>query len=137
MLKFTDIQDAFFFVNSASYGMHTAVLCKDTGQLFYRSEMGDLDEISDADLEMHNCIDIPHKNDLGLGQQLVFEFVDAHLPDEYDLVEKFFRHRGAYSSFKDLLDTKGLIQKWYEFENQREEHAIRQWCQENEIEISG
>jgi hypothetical protein len=137
MIKFGDIQDAFFFVSSASCGMHTAVLNRDTGQIFYRSEMGDINEISDADFDLHDFIDIPHKNDLDLGQHLVFEFVEAHLPEEYDLVERFFQHRGAYSSFKDLLDTRRLLQKWYEFENQHEEEALRQWCQENEIEISG
>lgn len=118
MVKFTDIQDAFFFVSSASYGMHSAVLRKDTGQTFYRSEMRDLDEISDEDIELDACIDIPHKNDLGLGQELVFEFVDKHLPDEYDRVDQFFRRRGAYSRFKNLLDGKGFLQKQYEFEDQ-------------------
>ena len=31
MVSFTDIQDAFFFVSSAGYGMHSAVLNKDAG----------------------------------------------------------------------------------------------------------
>jgi hypothetical protein len=35
MIKFSDIQDAFFFVSSAAYGMHSAVLRKDTGQILY------------------------------------------------------------------------------------------------------
>lgn len=67
MIKFNDIQDAFFFVGSASYGMHTAVLDKRTGQMFWRSEMGDLDDISEADIDWEYCIEIPHKNDLKLG----------------------------------------------------------------------
>ena len=50
MIKFSDIQDAFLFVSSSGYGMHTAILCKDTGQILYHSEMGDLDEIDDDDL---------------------------------------------------------------------------------------
>lgn len=32
MLRLNDIEDAFFFVSSASYGMHSAVLSKKTGQ---------------------------------------------------------------------------------------------------------
>ena len=67
--------------------MHSAVLCKETDQIFYRSEMGDLDGISDEDLDWEMCIDIPHKNDLGLGQQLVFEFIEQHLPDEYHPIQ--------------------------------------------------
>jgi len=137
MLRFNDIKDAFFFVSSASYGMHSAVLSKETGQIYYRSEMGDLDQISDEDLDWEMCIDIPHKNDLGLGRQLVFEFIERHLPDEYHRVQYFFRKRWAYSRLKDLLESKGLLQSWYDFESQREEQVLRQWCEDNEIKLSG
>ena len=136
-MKFTDIQDAFFFVSSDSYGMHSAVLNKHTGRLYYRSEMGDLDELGDEDIDWNASIDIPHKNDLDLGQELVFEFVADHLPDEYDRVHHIFRRRGAYGRFKGLLESKGLLQTWFDFENEREERALRQWCNENEITISG
>ena len=137
MLRFSDIQDAFFFVSSAGYGLHSAILSKDTGQIHWRSEEGDLDEISDKDLSWDRCIEIPHKNDLGLGQELVFEFVANHLPDEFENVQQIFQRRGAYSQFKDLLDSKGLLQSWYDFEDQHEEQALRQWCSENGLELSG
>jgi hypothetical protein len=78
MIKFGDIQDAFFFVSSAAYGMNSAFLRKDTGQILYRSEMGDIDEIGDEDLDGDTYIEIPHKNDLDLGQRLVFEFIDRN-----------------------------------------------------------
>jgi hypothetical protein len=131
MIKFSDIQDAFLFVSSAGYGMNTAILCKDTGQILYRSEMGDLDDIN-CDI----CIETPHKNDLDMGQSLIFEFVDMQLPDDYHHVQQIFRKRGAYRRFKDFLETKGLLEMWYDFESKREEQALRQWCLENEIELS-
>ena len=137
MVTFADIQDAFSFVSSASYGMRSAVLRKDTGQIYYRSEAGDPDESTDEDFEWGRCIDIPHKNDLGLGHQLVIEFVENHLPDEYQHVQRILRKRGAYGRFKDLLESKGLLQTWYDFENRREKQALRQWCNENEVELSG
>jgi len=137
MIKFSDIQDAFFFVSSAGYGLHTAILSKDTGQMYWRSEEGDLDETSDKDLPWDRCIDIPHRNDLGLGQELVFEFVAEHLPGESEQVEQMFRRRGAYAAFKDLLELKGLLPSWYDFEHAREEQALRQWCDENELQVSG
>ncbi len=137
MVKFTDIEDAFFFVSSDSYGMHTVILNKDTGRFYYRSEMGDLDEIDDDDLDWDNCIEIPHKNDLEMGQELVFEFVENHLVDDYDRVRQIFRKRGAYGKFKNLLESRGLFQNWYDFENQQEEQALRQWCKENGIEVIG
>ena len=137
MVKFTDIQDAFFFVSSAGYGMHSVILNKSTGRLYFRADTGDLDEISDEDLDWEMSIEIPHKSDLGLGQELVFEFVEKYLPDDLHQVRFFFRKRGAYHRFKSLLATKGLLQNWFEFENQREELALRQWCKVNEIELSG
>ena len=136
MIKFGEIQEAFFFVGSAEYGMHSAVLCKDTGRIFYRSEMGDLDEIDDENLNWDKCIEIPHKNDLDLGQVLVFEFAQMHLPGDYDRLRQMFRRPGAYGRFKDLLDAKRLLETWYAFEGEREGQALRQWCKENEIELS-
>ena len=59
MIKFSEIEDAFFFVSSDSYGMHTALLNKDTGQVYYHSEMGDLDEIDDDDLDWINLYSDP------------------------------------------------------------------------------
>ena len=136
MIKFSDIQDAYFFVSSAGYGMHTAILCKDTGQILYHSEMGDLDEFDEDDFDEDMCIEIPHKNDLDMGQSLIFEFVEVKLPDDYHRVRQIFQKRGAYRRFKDFLETKGLLEMWYDFESKREEQALRQWCSENEIELS-
>jgi hypothetical protein len=137
MIKFSDIQDAFFFVSSAGYGLHTAILARDTGEMYWRSEEGDLDQIGDKDLPSDRHIQIPHRNELGLGQELVFEFVSEHLPDEIGQVRNIFGRRGAYVAFKDLLDHKGLLQTWYDFEHECEERALRRWCNDNELELSG
>ena len=136
MISFSDIQDAFLFVSSAPYGEHSALLCKDTGQILYRSEMTDIDEIGDEDIDWEKWVEIPHRNDLDLGQRLVFEFVETRMPDECDRVEQIFRRRGAYGRLKDFLESKGLLDSWHDFENQREEQALRQWCEENEVELS-
>jgi hypothetical protein len=136
MATFGEIQDAFLFVSSEEYGMHSAILCKDTGLIYYRSELGGIDEIDEEDLDWDTCIDIPHKNDLDLGQELVFEFVERHLSDKYHSVQQIFQYRGAYERFKALLKQKGLLQSWYDFENQQQEHVLRQWCIDNEIELT-
>ena len=137
MIKFSDIEDAFLFVSSAPYGEHVAVIRKSTGRILWRSEIGDMDEISDEDLESDDTVEIPHKNDLDLGQRLVFDFVLANLPDDYDHVRRIFSRRGAYGRLKEFLDAKGLLQSWYDFENEAEQKALREWCQDNDIEVSG
>ena len=48
-----------------------------------------------------------------------------------------FCRSGAYSSYKVLLERRGLLKKWYDTENSREERALRKWCKENEIELDG
>jgi len=38
--------------------------------------------------------------------------------------------------FKDFLESKGLLDRWYDFEKQCQEQALRRWIQENDIEVS-
>jgi len=113
--------------------MNSAILCKDSGRIYYRSETGTIDEIDEEELDCDVFIEIPHKNDLDLGRELVFEFVELHLADEMTSVQRIFQERRAYGRFKDLLERKGMLQRWYDFENLREEEALHQWCTENEI----
>jgi hypothetical protein len=137
MASFDDIENAYEFVNFDSYGMNRAVFRRDTGEILYQSELGDMKEIEIAEdmLDDENCIDIPHKNDLDLGKALVFEFMEEKQPEKLGEVENFFRHSGAYSNFKALLDSEGLLQSWYEFESLEQEKALRQWCKDNDIKL--
>jgi hypothetical protein len=136
MFTFSEIHDAFLFVNSAEEGMNRAILCKDTGLIFFRSEWGDINEMDDEELDCDEFVEIPHKNELDLGQNLVFEFAEEYLAGECDLVSEIFQRRGAHGRFKDLLAQKSLLKSWYGFQNRREEEALRQWCLENEIEMA-
>ncbi len=135
--KYSDVEDAFMFVSSDRPGMNRAVLCKDTGKTLFCSETGDIDEIDEQDeLNWGQWVEVPHKKDLGLGIDIVFEFVQAYLPEDYDRVRQMFRRRGAYASFKALLERRGLLQQWYDMESEREEQALREWCKENGIQLS-
>jgi len=133
-MKFSDIEEAFTFVNCAPYGDHMALVCPD-GRILYRAEMADIDDISDEDLDDENLLEIPGKKELDLGQRLVFRFVESRSPALYQHVRDIFSGRGAYARFKDLLDSEGLLQNWYDFENSEQEKALRQWCQDNGIQL--
>ena len=117
--------------------MHNAYLCKETGEMFYTSEIGDSDELPEDIDDPEKYIAIPHKNELDLGKTLVIEFTSTYLPEELKKVYSIFRHRGAYSRYKDLLESKGALEDWYKFENERQKVALKEWCQENKIEIKG
>jgi hypothetical protein len=135
MVTLSEIQEAFSFVSSAGHGMNRALLFKDNDEIYYHSEMDDLDELDEDESKCNNFVEIPHKNDLDLGQSLVFEFAELHLADDLSRIDQIFHGRGAYGRFKDLLESKGLLQSWYDFENRREEEALREWARENEIEL--
>jgi len=135
-ISFDEIENAFMFVSMDQPYMHNAYLCKETGQIFYTSEIGDSDELPE-DIDDPKYISIPHRNDLDLGKALVIEFISEFLPEEIERVYSIFRSRGAYSRYKDLLDDKGLLDKWYKFENKRQQAALKEWCVENDIKLKG
>ena len=136
-VSFSDIENAFFYVSMDQMFMHNAYLCKETGKIFYTSEMGDSDELPDDIDDQDKYISIPHKNELDLGKPLVIEFISKYLPEELDRVYSIFRRKGAYSRYKDFLEQKGVLEDWYEFENKCQTVALKEWCKENNIEIKG
>jgi hypothetical protein len=115
--------------------MNRAVLCLDNGEIYYHSEDGVFDELDEDEFDCDNFLVIPHKNDLDLGQSLVFEFVEQQMPDDLARVQDIFSHCGAYRRFKDLLEHRDLLQSWYDLESHREEETLREWCRENDIKL--
>ena len=135
-MKFDDIEMAFLFVSGASQFTNSALLCKETGEIFYISEMGDSDELPEDIEDSDQYIEIPHKNDLDLGNRLVMDFVAEYCPELLEKVNGIFRRKGAYSRYKELLDSKGFLDKWYKYEDQRTKEELRAWCAENDIELT-
>ena len=134
-IKFSDFEDAFLFVNMGEMHTYTAFLCKKTGKIFYIPDAGDSDELPEDIDDTEKYLTIPHKNDLELGKALVFEFTSEYIPEELDRIYAYFRSRGAYSRYKDFLNEKGILDKWYKFEDKRQRAALIEWCQDNSIEI--
>ncbi len=135
MISFSDLEDAFLFVSSESPLTHSAVINKNTGKTYYQSDLSDFDDFPE-DVESEDYIDIPHKNDLDLGRNLVFEFASKFIPDKYDDVNRIFNNKGAYRRFKALLESLGILEKWYKFENERTKLALLDWCKQNNLEIT-
>ncbi|MCX5846647.1 MAG: UPF0158 family protein [Deltaproteobacteria bacterium] len=135
-VSFNDIENAFFFVGSAPEYARSAILCRDTGEIFYTSDLGDSDDLPEDIDDPEKYIEIPHKNELDLGKTLVIEFMSERLPTEVGWVHNIFRHRGAYARFKEFLEAKGLLEEWYTYEDTRQKAALREWCCENDIELT-
>ena len=134
-MKYPDVENAYMFVSMSPPDEHYAYLNKETGETYYVSTLGDSDELPDDLEENEKYISIPHKNDLNLGRDLVFDFISANLPAEYEQVRRMFSKKGAYARLKELLEAKGQLEAWYEFENKATEEALRGWCKENDIRL--
>ena len=103
-------------------------------------ESSDLDEPFD---ELPDDIDdeekylvIPGKHELGLGKPLVLDFAREVLPNDFDELRSIFSKRGAYRKFKALLERRGAVNRWYEFESKATERALRAWCEVHSVELA-
>lgn len=135
-VKYDDLSAAFDFVGSGAPMEHNAHISLDTGEIYWTSELYPMDEEVPADLETSDrYLAIPHKNDLDLGRNLALRFTAQELPECYDRVQGFFRRKGAYAHFKQLLESERSLDKWYKFEAESVEKALREWCAENGIRI--
>lgn len=135
-INLDELRNAFEFVSSGPSSEHSAYICIDTGIIYWKSNVMDLDEEIPEDIETSDrYISVPHKNDLKLGQSLALSFIDQEIPHDYNFAASLFRKRGAYRRFKELLQSEGLLEKWFAFEANASDMALQDWCKENNIEL--
>ena len=134
-INYSELEDAFLFISGQPPFTNSAILNNETGEIYYQSDFSGIDEFPE-DIDDEKYISIPHKNDLDLGRDLVFEFVSQYMENDLDEVHEIFDRKGAYSKYKYLLEKRGLLKKWYDFENNKTKEALLSWCSENNIEIT-
>jgi Uncharacterised protein family (UPF0158) len=130
-VKFDDLLSALEWSSSGESDDNTAVLSRTTGEVFLKSELGDFDQELPDDIEDDAIyIEVPHKNDLGLGRALAINFIDLTAPHLAKTVHAYFKNRGAYSKFKALLEREALLDRWYKFESEATRTALLEWASE-------
>ena len=134
--KSSDIEVAFDYVSSQPRYTNSAILCRETGRIFYLSDFGDSDEDVPDDIDDGDkYLEIPHKNDLDLGTSLVRRFVNSHTPSLHDEVANIFSRKGAYARFKAMLANHGLLDAWYDFENVETANTLKTWAKDAGVEL--
>ena len=133
--SFETIEHAFEFVSSAAMEENQAILNCATGEIQYKTGMLDEEEFPEEVEASDNFVWIPHRDDLDLGQGLVFDFVDLSLPQEKKTVKRMFKHKDAMTNFLALLERLGKLDEWRAFEKEETRFALLDWCDENEIEV--
>ncbi len=134
-VKLDDLIDAYEWVSAAGSFENFAYVNKVTGEIFIQSDEADEEPPNDYE-DASVYVAVPHKNDLGLGKSLVMQYVDEMLPERSEDVWEFFRRRGAYSRFKDLLERNGILNAWYQYETRAIEQALRKWSLENGLQLA-
>ncbi|WP_306397043.1 hypothetical protein [Telluria beijingensis] len=116
-----------------------AWVCRDTGAVLIRSdEVGEPAGPVPADVDDGDrYVPVPSARDLHLGQALVFDFVRAEIPSEYDAVREIFRRPGAYGRYSRLLDGLGLRDRWHQYRDERTRAALNAWCDDNGFTLAG
>jgi hypothetical protein len=133
-VRFSELQDAFMFVSGGDQIEAAAYICPTSGKIYWVGDSVPDDEAVPDDLD--DCVEVPHKRDLDLGSRLVFAFAEQAMPDDYDTIRDIFRKKGAYARLKDFLRREGMLEKWYAFEEEATERALRAWCEENDIALA-
>jgi Uncharacterised protein family (UPF0158) len=133
----TELREAVEFVSAGDLYDNGAYVSLDTGRIHLVSDIvGEIEEHPD-DLETSDrYIAVPDKKELDLGRRLVLSFIREELPDEYETVARFFRRKGAYGRLKELLASRGMLQKWHDYEDRETDAALRDWCEENGIQLA-
>jgi hypothetical protein len=130
-VKYSDLEMAMSFVSSGEMFDAEAYISRKTGKIYWNSSgLDEEDDIPDDIYDSSLYAAVPHQNDLDLGKQLVLRFTAQAIPDQYDRVSAIFSRPGAYSRYKDLLASLGLLEEWYKFENSADEAALREWAQD-------
>ena len=88
-----------------------------------------LDEVWD------DLIELPSQRDLD-GYRMMWDFV-RELPkgQASQGLSVALKGQGAFGRFKTACKNYGLLERWYEFEDNRIREFARQWCLENSIEL--
>lgn len=134
-VKFSDILDGYEFCAFGALMEAQAFLSLERGTVHIVSGDIPLDEELPEDIASGPYLALPDKSELGLGRGLAIEFAEEHLPGDVHTIVGFFRKRGAYGNFKSLLERKGLLQAWFDYENSATESRLREWCVNNGIEL--
>ena len=139
-ITYADLEAALGWSSSGGQGENEALIClahsSRPAQVYYRSAYGDEPEPLPDDIDDESLyLAVPHQNELNLGRDLIFRFVETQAPQIESQVKAAFRQRGAYSKFKSAVDRAGLLAQWFAFEAAETRTALTSWAEENGLVV--
>jgi hypothetical protein len=124
-VSLNDLLDALEYVSSVVTVEACAYVSRDTGSIYFVGN-DKPEEAAPEDLESSDrYVAVPSKQELDLGKRVALRFAEAHLPEHYSTIRSIFSHPRAYGQFKELLEERGQLAAWYEFENNAQRETLR------------
>lgn len=131
-----DLEMAMMMVDNPSGDEVSAYVCRTTGRVLVDASAFDGEnELPDDVLDATRYVPVPGRRELDLGNRLAFDFASRHMTDAHDEVRAIFSRRGAWARFKDLLERRGNLDNWYDYQSAAERTALREWAEENGLEL--
>jgi hypothetical protein len=128
----SELLEGFEFASSGEYLDAAAYLSLDTGVVYLVGErMEDGDDTPTDLLTSDRYLAIPTRRALDLGKTLALRFARRHMANDADLVVDCFRRSGAYARFKELVERRGRLERWFDFEAKAVQAALAEWCTES------
>jgi len=136
-VQLRDLELALDFVSAGAPTENMAYVALDSGHIYWVSEYAPDEEAPPEDVETSDrYVALSHKNELGLGRDLVLSFARDKWPQRYDEIASIFRSKGAYARFKRLLESADRLDQWHEFEARATREALEQWCRNHGLTIA-
>ncbi len=127
-IDYNELELAFDFVSSGSLFDATAYISRESGEILWQSF--ELENRLPKNLDDSALYaEIPSKSELKLGKALALHFASEHLNESFSIVEDMFNKRGAYSRFKVFLESKEILDRWYEYEQVSIKAALCGWAE--------
>ena len=131
-----ELEEACFFVSMAEVMDAAAFVHRRTGQVRFFGPDIDLEDVTEEELlDSTVYAEIPDETELELGTNVVRDFTASKVPDLSERVDAIFRRPGAYGQFKDMLSQEGKLELWFDYEAERLESALREWCEREGFEM--
>ncbi|WP_107851901.1 hypothetical protein [Oceanimonas marisflavi] len=137
-VNYSELEDALMFASAATdLGDGGAFIDSETGEIWLICD-GAPEPWPEDVFENERYLPLPDQRDFDLGSPLVFRFASRFMSDkDEDKVRDMFRAPGAYRRFDDLIDKRGLRDKWHQYRDDAQREALTEWCAENGIELEG
>ena len=145
-IPLSDLVDAYERIeNTKNFeSPSSAMICPALGKVLV-NQGPDFDEIEEVEKSMEededgpdpfeDSVNFPDRHDLSLGWELCVDFATEHFPAKADEVRGYFRRKGGYRRFNDLVYRQNLQKVWMAFETDRIRAALLKWCRDHDIAV--